>query len=180
LHDFPPVWFQGQLHRDCRKQRSPHSMPPKTEKRGRGRAKRPRESPREEGATQGFAPANYSSQSNAVRPGTTFSHPLPPQSSPAPNSRTVNTSATSEFHSAHPINVITSHPPPGKVAIPALRQPQNFEASSKGSKKGRTSHACDYCRKAKAGCSGEQPCSRCRSARVACVYGDGKREQDRK
>jgi hypothetical protein len=159
--------------------RSPLSMPPRNEKRGRGRGKRPRESSREEGTTQGLASVNCASQSNTIQPGTSFSHSLS-QSSPGSISRTVNTSSTPDVHSAQPINVITSHPPPGKVAIPALRPPPNFESSSKGSKKGRTSHACDYCRKAKAGCSGEQPCNRCSNARVACVYGDGKREHDRK
>ncbi|KAE8443556.1 hypothetical protein EG329_001718 [Mollisiaceae sp. DMI_Dod_QoI] len=72
-----------------------------------------------------------------------------------------------------------AHAPRGKVAIPALKPPQTTE-SSQGSKKGRTSHACDFCRKAKAGCTGGQPCMRCKNANVACVYGDGKRDRDRK
>jgi hypothetical protein len=84
-------------------------------------------------------------------------------------------------------NVVTSdakapaapQPPPGKVAIPALKQARSLE-SSRYFKKGRTPHACDYCRKAKAGCSGGQPCVRCKSAQVACIYGDGKRDKERK
>lgn len=72
----------------------------------------------------------------------------------------------------------TSQSASGKVAIPALRA--NKAESSKSSKKGRTSHACDACRKAKAGCSGGQPCARCRTTRSQCVYGDGKRDRERK
>jgi hypothetical protein len=154
------------------------SMPPKNETPRRGRGKRPRESSREEGSSQAFAPvSHYGSQSSTAQPGPDFNRHAPPSS---PASKTFNTSTSTEVRSAQPINVITSHPPPGKVAIPALRQPQSFDSSGKGSKKGRTSHACDYCRKSKAGCSGEQPCIRCRNTRVACVYGDGKREHDRK
>ena len=70
-------------------------------------------------------------------------------------------------------------PPPGKVAIPALRT--NFAAESNISfKKGRNPHACEYCRKAKAGCTGGLPCARCRSANLPCEYGDGKRDKERK
>jgi len=67
-----------------------------------------------------------------------------------------------------------------KVAIPALKPPSSAEASAKGGKKERTSHACDNCRKAKAGCTGEQPCQRCQNAHVPCIYGDGKRDKDKK
>lgn len=65
-----------------------------------------------------------------------------------------------------------------KLPIPPLRGGK--AEGSKGSKKGRTSHACDACRKAKAGCSGGQPCARCRTTRSTCVYGDGKRDRERK
>jgi hypothetical protein len=147
-------------------------MPPKNERRGRGRGKRPRESSREEGFPQRFATTNYVPQ-----PSPSLSRPPPPSSSGTEPRSSI---ATSDIQSVQPINVITPHPPPGKVAIPALRSPQYTEPSAKGSKKGRTSHACDYCRKAKAGCTGEQPCARCMNAHVACVYGDGKRENDRK
>jgi len=77
-------------------------------------------------------------------------------------------------------SINTSQAPPGKVAIPALRSPQTADSMSKGYKKGRTPHACDNCRKAKAGCTGEQPCLRCRNSRVSCVYGDGKRDKEKK
>jgi len=66
----------------------------------------------------------------------------------------------------------------GKVAIPALRVSKADTAKS--GKKNRTSHACDQCRRAKAGCSGGTPCSRCRTTRSNCVYGDGKRDRERK
>lgn len=155
-------------------------MASKNEKRGRGRGKRARNSSREERSTQaGFAAANYNQQSNITPSGTSFEHPSPPSRSGTwPLSE--NTSSTAEPQYGQPVNVITSHPPPGKVAIPALRPPQSFESSVRGSKKGRTSHACDACRKAKAGCTGEQPCARCKNTGTACVYGDGKREHDRK
>jgi hypothetical protein len=66
-----------------------------------------------------------------------------------------------------------------KVAIPTLRATGTLEAP-RPFKKCRTPHACDRCRKAKSGCSGEQPCSRCRAAQIACIYGDGKRDKERK
>ena len=155
-------------------------MPPKSEKRGQGRGKRPRESSRAEGTIQsGFETANYAPQSNVAQPRMSFNQP-PPSSSSGTGPVSGRTTSASEVQYAQPVNVITSHPPPGKVAIPALRPPQKIESSGKANKKGRTSHACDYCRKAKAGCTGGQPCARCRSTNVPCVYGDGKREHDRK
>lgn len=71
------------------------------------------------------------------------------------------------------------NPPRGKVAIPALKT-SHQPNSPQTSKKGRTTHACDFCRKAKAGCTGGQPCVRCKNANVDCVYGDGKRDRERK
>jgi len=75
--------------------------------------------------------------------------------------------------------VLHRQAPPGKIAIPAIKPPAS-SSSSKDQKKGRTSHACDACRKAKAGCSGEQPCGRCGTTGAACIYGDGKRDKDKK
>jgi hypothetical protein len=71
-------------------------------------------------------------------------------------------------------------PPLGKVAIPALRSTHSVESTSKSLKKGRTAHACNNCRKTKAGCTGETPCPRCRNAGIPCQYGDGKREAEKK
>jgi hypothetical protein len=161
-------------------------MPPRNERRGRRRRKRHRESSHEEATVQaGFATVDYVPQSGVPRPGTNFNLPPPPATSPPSSSSGTglmsgSATITSANHWVQPINVITSYPPPGKVPIPALRPPQSFESSVKDDKKGRTSHACDYCRKAKAGCTGRQPCTRCRNARVACVYSDRKREYDRK
>jgi hypothetical protein len=76
------------------------------------------------------------------------------------------------------LSLNTQAAPAGKVAIPALRTP--LTDSSKSLKKGRTAHACDTCRKAKAGCSGTRPCLRCKATRAECVYGDGKRDRERK
>ncbi|RDW64228.1 hypothetical protein BP5796_10730 [Coleophoma crateriformis] len=75
-----------------------------------------------------------------------------------------------------PANALTS--PSGKVQIPAIRR--GAEYANKPERKIRTSHACDNCRRAKAGCTGGQPCSRCQNTRGRCVYGDGKRDKERK
>ena len=141
----------------------------------RGRGKRPRaaESASQEPAPiQSFAAINYASPSGSDFPVVGFNRPLQPPT------RATN-SAGGSGPQLEPLR-ITTQPPPGKVAIPALRTPQSIESSLKSGKKGRTSHACDHCRKAKAGCTGGEPCQRCRNARVACVYGDGKRDKERK
>jgi hypothetical protein len=70
--------------------------------------------------------------------------------------------------------------PPGKIALPPL--PKNlasYSSSSKG-ERFRTQHACNNCRKAKAKCSGEMPCDKCRNEEKECIYGDGKRDKERK
>lgn len=48
-----------------------------------------------------------------------------------------------------------------KMAIPALKTSSGFDSQGRH-KKGRTKHACDSCRQAKSGCTGDQPCKRCR------------------
>jgi hypothetical protein len=147
----------------------------KQEKRGRG--KRPRdESTPSHGVvpSQGFSPINYPSQSSPTYPDTRFDRSS--QSSLLESNAISGTGSSSKGQ--EPLG-ITSNAPPGKVAIPALKTPLTAD-SSKSFKKGRTPHACDYCRKAKAGCTGEQPCSRCRGAGVQCVYGDGKRDKEKK
>lgn len=155
-------------------------MPPNKEKRNRGRGKRPREPSHGEGSPQGpFSAVNFAAQANVTQPATSFGRPPPPPTS-GTGLVSGKTPSTSEHQSGQPVSAIASHPRPGKVAIPALRPPQNLDSSLKGTKKGRTSHACDYCKKAKAACTGGQPCARCKNARVACVYGDGKREYARK
>ncbi|TVY34220.1 putative transcriptional regulatory protein, partial [Lachnellula subtilissima] len=70
--------------------------------------------------------------------------------------------------------------PLGKVAISQLKQSRRNESASTAFKRGRTAHACDNCRKSKSGCTGELPCLKCRNAGFHCVYGDGKRDKDRK
>jgi hypothetical protein len=129
----------------------------------RGRGKRPRDEeplPYVVG-NQGFSPIN--------QPATDIS------SSSTHGPGRGNTSVTTSDLKAR----AAPRPPPGKVAIPALK-PTRSPDSSRYLKKGRTPHACDYCRKAKAGCSGGQPCVRCKAAQVACIYGDGKRDKERK
>ncbi len=70
--------------------------------------------------------------------------------------------------------------PPGKMLLPPLPRPYKAYSSTSKAEKNRTSHACDKCRKAKAKCSGSQPCDKCRSEGKECVYGDGKRDKERK
>ncbi|KAF8846750.1 hypothetical protein BDZ45DRAFT_755662 [Acephala macrosclerotiorum] len=143
-----------------------------TSNRKRGRGKRPRDETSHEDPLQGFAPINHSSNSTSSYTNSSLSQSqsfrIDPRSAeaayPRPQSQSLSNAA----------NV-----PVGKVAIPALRPPPTTEAIQ-GSKKGRTSHACEYCRKAKAGCTGGQPCMRCKNADVECVYGDGKRDRERK
>jgi hypothetical protein len=146
------------------------------EKRGPGRPKRPRvdrPGSRDAHTSQalGVAPVNQSTPSTSTRSveqrHTVSTEPSASRASPQkPNDRT-------EFQSAG------QSAPPGKVAIPSL-PPRHSGESSRSSKKGRIQRACDFCRKAKAGCSGAIPCSRCKNAGVECVYGDGKRDTDRK
>jgi len=144
----------------------------KQEKRSRG--KRPRYeaiSSREAPQGPGFAPVNHQSQSS----------PTIASRSEQPQQHQETAFHSQAQHPSQPQQqpTIATQAPPGKVAIPALKTPQTAD-SSKNFRKGRTPHACDYCRKAKAGCTGGQPCSRCKSAGVDCVYGDGKRVRDRK
>lgn len=71
--------------------------------------------------------------------------------------------------------------PPGKMLLPPLPKSRaEYSAASSRTEKNRTSHACDKCRKAKAKCSGGQPCEKCRAEDKKCIYGDGKRDKERK
>jgi hypothetical protein len=71
-------------------------------------------------------------------------------------------------------------PPPGKMLLPPLPKSRAAHSGSPRTEKNRTSHACDKCRKAKAKCSGGQPCDKCRNEAKECVYGDGKRDKEKK
>lgn len=50
------------------------------------------------------------------------------------------------------------------------QNPLNPEYTQDGEKRLRTKVACDYCRKRKSKCDGEQPCSKCISRKRQCVY----------
>src|SRR5271163_4385248 len=50
--------------------------------------------------------------------------------------------------------------PLGKMLLPPLPKPRAEYAAFLRTEKNRTSHACDKCRKAKAKCSGGQPCEK--------------------
>lgn len=66
----------------------------------------------------------------------------------------------------------------GKMLLQPL--PRRIAATSRMSERNRTTHACEACRKAKAKCTSGQPCQKCKNEGKECVYGDGKREQERK
>jgi hypothetical protein len=70
--------------------------------------------------------------------------------------------------------------PPGKMLLPPLPKSRAEYAAFSRTEKNRTSHACNKCRKAKAKCSGGQPCEKCRTEDKECIYGDGKRDKERK
>jgi hypothetical protein len=147
------------------------------EKRGRGRTKRPRQD--EGSARDNHLPSGSTSSSAPYVPRSAATYPeliLNPSHRPSSHSRP----AASITMSPSPRTDHRTSAPPGKVAIPALRPMHGDDSSGKGSKKGRTLHACDACRKAKAGCTGEQPCQRCKAGGTLWVYGDGKRDRDRK
>lgn len=71
-----------------------------------------------------------------------------------------------------------------KVAIPRLQRGLETGAPvvpSLAEDRGRVSHACEPCRHRKTKCSGEKPtCQHCEEFKIACVYGDRKREKSRK
>lgn len=138
----------------------------KSRGRGRGRGKRPRD----EDTTPQDNPSSGFAAINSPPPGLPGRQPYDSLSQPSP-------SPICPDRESRPLP-FGLHAPPGKVAIPPLKNPRISEA--KALKKGRTAHACDVCRKAKAGCTGGNPCRRCKNANVPCVYGDGKRDKDRK
>ncbi|CAG8978305.1 hypothetical protein HYALB_00005891 [Hymenoscyphus albidus] len=148
------------------------------------RAKRPREGDGAEGDTGREKGGPHSLTMNipprASSSLTTLSSRFSKPQQPRPQSSLpISTQTSSGRLDPSPMRT-TGSAPPGKVAIPALRTPQYSEASSSTLKKCRTAHACNYCRRTKAGCTGEKPCQRCKNAGVTCTYGDGKREAEKK
>ncbi|KAI5967953.1 HAL9 [Candida margitis] len=51
-----------------------------------------------------------------------------------------------------------------------IHNPLNPEYTQDGERRIRTKVACDYCRKRKSKCDGEEPCSKCISRKRECVY----------
>ncbi|CZT11075.1 uncharacterized protein RCO7_10158 [Rhynchosporium graminicola] len=155
-------------------------MPPRPEKRKRGR----REPPKDEEALAPTSPppvSRFSAINSSQATAATIPIPQPRFAQRPPPPPPAVPSASTPGPSVHgSMSFVVSSAPPGKVAIPALKSSSRIHESSKAQKKGRTPHACDYCRKAKAGCTGGNPCARCLNANVACVYGDGKRDKDKK
>lgn len=76
--------------------------------------------------------------------------------------------------SARPV-VAKGEPPPPR------RTPQGHHSreSSSGSKV-RTTHACDRCRIMRTKCSGGERCTKCIKDNATCLYGDRKRERNKK
>jgi hypothetical protein len=141
---------------------------PMSKQTRRGRGKRPRDEP----VPQDLATAHFSATN----------YPPPRKPTGLSSSENIHGEGIQSPTSERQFNVsqdVVSQPPRGKVAIPALRTSTSF-SSPQLFKKGRTPHACDHCRKAKSGCSGDQPCLRCKAAQAICVYGDGKRDKERK
>lgn len=105
----------------------------------------------------------------------------PAQSSP--DSRTIMTPRAEALQSPSGRNQkeqAPSMPPAGKMLLPPLPKSRTEYSASPRTDKSRTSHACNGCRKAKAKCSGGQPCEKCRTEDKECMYGDGKRDKERK
>lgn len=145
----------------------------------RGRGRRPRDEverrSRENNTAQGLAARVHSSQTSSSSSSGFQSHQSELFYHQQPGMANPSRSAV------QPPRGVPNLVPPGKVAIPALKQPRRIDPVSTTSKKGRTAHACDNCRKSKSGCTGEIPsCLKCKNAGVSCVYGDGKRDKDRK
>lgn len=63
--------------------------------------------------------------------------------------------------------------------LPALRRCPT-PPITRNAERNRTSHACDWCRRSKAKCTGGQPCQKCSHEGKDCFYGDGKRAKERK
>ena len=146
------------------------SMSKQGKKGGGKRPREPKAPPDEEPSPQSVAPSISSPRPSSAYSSTGFNDVYQPslQRSGGLGSQIPQVS----MHSSQPLSFT------GKVAIPALRTPQ--PSDSKSFRKGRTQHACDACRKAKSGCSGGNPCSRCKTMKSICVYGDGKREKEKK
>jgi hypothetical protein len=123
-----------------------------------------------------------SSRGGSSRKGRQESSP----SEPAQSSHYLQTKRDPESELSQPLSLWTQQeqtfglPPPGKMLLPPLPKSRAEYATSSGTEKNRTSHACDKCRKAKAKCSGGQPCEKCRTEDKECIYGDGKRDRERK
>jgi hypothetical protein len=144
----------------------------------RARGKRLRDdaerSSRKDDSAQNFAPIDPPPDSSSVS-----SNPRPSylRGSQQYQSMTSNPAGPAG-ESQPPLGFVAA--PPGKVAIPALKTSRAINPTPNITKKGRIAHACDNCRKAKSGCTGEMPCLKCKNAGLTCVYGDGKRDKDRK
>ncbi|KAG9241833.1 fungal-specific transcription factor domain-containing protein [Calycina marina] len=157
-------------------------------RRGRGRSKKPRSSqgpygeiaapheppqPPQSPALSFATNVGASSHSPVYGVHSNASEPIPiPHIMGAPARVGGEVPMSSSFHQS------SIHKPGVKVPIPPMRS--SYASQSSKQLRGRTSHACESCQKAKAACSGGNPCTRCGKNSIPCVYGDGKREQERK
>ena len=126
--------------------------------------------------------ASKSSRGGSSRKGRQESSPF----EPAQSSHYPQTKIDPESELPQPLSLLTQQgpalglPPSGKMLLPPLPKSRADYAASSRTEKNRTIHACDKCRKAKAKCCGGQPCEKCRTKDKECIYGDGKRDRERK
>lgn len=91
---------------------------------------------------------------------------FPPASSdPSADASSGRTQAASRM----PLTPSEPSPPTSKIAIPRVSQLRSYGNQ-------RVKRACIECREQKTKCNGKNPCGRCTSMDLQCVYVDGKRE----
>jgi len=63
---------------------------------------------------------------------------------------------------------------------PTSLHPLSSSTPTRAPAKHRASHACDRCRLLRTKCSGDDPCHKCRKDEAICLFGDRKRERNKK
>ncbi|OJJ05830.1 hypothetical protein ASPVEDRAFT_87166 [Aspergillus versicolor CBS 583.65] len=90
---------------------------------------------------------------------------FPASSDPSADASSGRTQASSGM----PLTPSEPSPPTSKIAIPRVSQLRSYGNQ-------RVKRACIECREQKTKCNGQNPCGRCTSMDLQCVYVDGKRE----
>jgi hypothetical protein len=134
------------------------------------------QNPKTEPSEQGFSSSYYTEGSAVHR-----SHSQrPPVLSTSYTQAQTQGSFSPSLQSSQTLQSAFAPPPAGKLLLPPLPRSQGAKEVKNRKDKHRTAHACEKCRKAKAKCSGGVPCAKCRNEGKICVYGDGKRDKERK